>query len=92
MDKIESIIKHAIENNISAVEIIKEYLEKVKFFARNFIRARWDEIDYYLKNPDKFIEKYVKDEKLKELLLKNKGWLLRNCKELYDYLYQFAWK
>jgi len=86
--------KEAIEKDLSVVELIKEYLEDFKFIAKHFLRARWNEIEHYLKNPHEFIEKYCDDEKLKSMLLSKKGkeWLQKNCRQLYDYLYNFAWK
>ncbi len=96
----ERIPKETIQQYVEQKkELVPLISEKLKSFAlwviKRILRIYWQDIEYYLTNPDKLLELLLeKRPDLRDIFEKpeNRKWFEDQCWKLYDWLYDFTWK
>ncbi|WP_292319215.1 hypothetical protein [Caldisphaera sp.] len=89
-------VNEYIEKDKSLVPLLdKSIKENVITIIKFILRGYWNQIDKYLHNPDLIISIINKKRPdIAQVLRSEKGrkWLIKQLREIYEYLYNFTWR
>jgi hypothetical protein len=89
-------VNEYVEKDKSLVPLLDKSLkENITLMVKFVFRGYWNQIDKYLHSPDLIISIIQKRRPdIAQVLKSEKGrkWLIKQLKEIYEYLYNFTWR